>query len=59
MDFLAYIFTFLLGLGAGWTLRIVISNHSSQSSKTSFVSQKYNHTGGDIVAGDMNKNNEE
>lgn len=57
MELLAYIFTFLLGLGTGWTLRIVISNRSSQSSKSSIVSQKSNHAGGDIVAGDMNKNN--
>jgi hypothetical protein len=59
MDYLGYIFTFILGLGAGWTLKIVISNHFSKHSKTSFISQKANHAGGDIVAGDKNKNNHE
>lgn len=52
MDLLTHVATFLAGLGTGWTLKVVISNRSSRSSRTSVVSQRHNRAGGDIVAGD-------
>lgn len=55
MDWWTHIVSFLAGLGAGWTLKIVISNRSSQSKRSNIVSQKGNHVHGDMVAGDMNK----
>lgn len=57
MDWLTHLISFFVGLGAGWTLRVVISNRSSQKSQTRFVSQKGNNVGGDMAAGDMHKNN--
>ncbi|HBP30936.1 MAG TPA: hypothetical protein DD666_16150 [Advenella kashmirensis] len=55
MDWLTHILSFFAGLGAGWTLKIVISNRSSRSERTNIVSQKGNVVGGDIVAGDVHK----
>lgn len=57
MDWWTHIASFLGGLGAGWTLKIVISSRSSQSKRNSIVSQKGNQVHGDMVAGDMNKKN--
>lgn len=57
MDWLTHIASFLVGLGTGWTLKIVVSNRSSQSKRTSIVSQKGNYVHGDMVAGDMDKKN--
>jgi len=59
MDWWTHIYTFLAGLGAGWTLKVVISNRSSRSRRSSIVSQKGNCAAGDIVAGDMHKNDRE
>lgn len=56
MEYLTHILTFIAGLGAGWTLKIVISNHSATNIRKTSVTQKNNSAGGDIVAGDMNKN---
>ena len=55
MDWLTHIGAFIAGLGAGWTLKVVISNRSDSSRKISIVSQKGNHAGGDIVAGDKSQ----
>lgn len=57
MEWLTHIGTFLLGLGAGWTLKVVISNRSSRSSRVTLTSQKNNRVGGDMAGGDMHKNN--
>jgi hypothetical protein len=57
MDIITHILTFVAGMGAGWTLKVVITNRSSKSSRSSIVSQKGNRVKGDMVAGDMNKNN--
>jgi hypothetical protein len=57
MDWLTHIGSFLLGLGAGWTLKVVISNRSSLSKRVTVTSQKYNKAGGDIVGGDSHKDN--
>lgn len=51
MDWLWHIVTFIVGLGAGWQLKVVVSSRSNNSSQTSIVSQKGNQAGGDIVAG--------
>lgn len=57
MELWTHIASFLGGLVAGWTLKVVISNRSSRSQRSTFVSQKGNRAGGDIVGGDMNKGN--
>lgn len=57
MDWGTHIVSFLAGLGAGWALKFVIFDRSSQSKRTSFVSQKGNYIQGDMVAGDANKKN--
>lgn len=54
MDYLICAITFFLGLGAGWTLKIIVSNHVSNANRKTSVSQKNNIAGGDIVAGDVN-----
>ncbi len=59
MDWWTHVVTFLAGLGAGWTLKVVISNRSTRTSRTSVVSQKNNRVGGDLVGGDMHKNDRE
>jgi hypothetical protein len=55
MDWITHLVTFLVGLGAGWTLRIGISNRSSSKSRISKVSQSGNTVHGDMVAGDLDK----
>lgn len=55
MEILTHIGAFLVGLGAGWTLKIVVSMRVNKSSRTTVVSQKSNNAGGDIVAGDVRK----
>jgi len=57
MDWWTHAAAFLAGLGAGWTLKVMISNRSSRSSRSSLVSQKDIRAGGDVVAGDVHKNN--
>ncbi|PVZ59442.1 hypothetical protein C9422_09775 [Pseudomonas sp. B1(2018)] len=57
MDYLSHVLTFLAGLGAGWTLKIFVSNRSSRKSRTTFANQTGNSVGGDMAAGDINKNN--
>lgn len=57
MDIITHVLTFVAGMGAGWTLKLVITNRSNKSSRSSIVSQKGNRVKGDMVAGDMNKNN--
>ncbi|MBF3842809.1 MULTISPECIES: hypothetical protein [Burkholderia] len=52
MDLWTHIATFLAGLATGWTLKVVISNRSNRSHRATFVSQKGNTAGGDIVGGD-------
>lgn len=47
----------IAALGTGWTLKLFFSNRSSRSRRTTIVSQKHNRAGGDIVGGDMHKNN--
>jgi hypothetical protein len=56
MEYLTHILTFLAGLGAGWTLKVVISSKTTKNSVSRNVVQKNNTAGGDIVGGDMNKN---
>jgi len=58
MEIVKYIVTFLAGMGAGWTLKVVITNRVSRTARTSVVSQKNNEVKGDMVAGDMYKNTE-
>jgi hypothetical protein len=52
MDWLLHLLAFIAGLGAGWTLKVVISNRSDSSRRTSIVSQKGIQACGDVVAGD-------
>ncbi|CAB3755410.1 hypothetical protein [Paraburkholderia humisilvae] len=59
MDWWKYVIAVVAALGAGWTLKIAISSRSSRSKRATFVSQKNNHVGGDLVGGDMHKNNRE
>ena len=55
MDVITHVIAFFAGLGAGWTLKIIISNTSSKSKK--ITTQNKNTVGGDIAGGDINKNN--
>lgn len=55
MEYLTHILTFLAGLGAGWTLKIAISNRSADNSRRTKTVQKQNNSGGDIAGGDINK----
>lgn len=54
MEWLTHILSFLVGLGAGWTLKVAISNRTSVRRRITVTSQKGNIAGGDIVAGDKN-----
>lgn len=49
--------TFIAGLGAGWTVRVAYSKRIIDASRNTKVNQKGNFVGGDMVAGDMHKNN--
>lgn len=57
MEYLTHIFTFLAGLGAGWTAKIVVSKIQMNNSQSRETVQSYNTVHGDMSAGDMNKNN--
>lgn len=50
MDYLSELLSFLGGVAAGWSLKIVV-DRSSKSSST----QKHNKAGGDIAGRDINK----
>lgn len=54
MEWLTHVLAFLAGLGAGWTLKVVITTRQSIARRTSVTSQKNNSAGGDVVAGDKN-----
>jgi hypothetical protein len=57
MEYLSHILTFVAGLGAGWTLKLAISNRTSRKSRSTFTSQKGNSAGRDMAGGDIvNKN---
>ncbi|MNV87044.1 hypothetical protein D3C71_1811340 [compost metagenome] len=56
MDWWTHVVAFVAGLGAGWTLKVIISSRSSRTSRTTFVSQRDNEAKGDIVAGDKHTN---
>lgn len=47
--------TFIVGLVGGWSAKVVISRRSNN--RINKVNQKGNFAGGDIVGGDMHKNN--
>lgn len=53
----SHILAFLSGLGTGWVAKVIISSRSTTTNRTTVVSQKNNQASGDIVAGDMHKNN--
>jgi len=55
MEYLTHIATFIAGLGAGWTLKVVISNKHIQNSKKIKTRQENNNVGGDMAGGDINK----
>lgn len=57
MEYLTQIITFLAGLGAGWTAKIVVSKIQVNNSQSRRAVQKNNTVHGDMSAGDMNKNN--
>lgn len=57
MEYLTYFLTFIAGLGAGWTLKVVISNRSTNSSRKTITTQRDNQVGGDMAGGDIHKNN--
>ncbi len=59
MDWLKYVVAALATIAAGWTVKVAISNRSKHSKRTTITSQKNNRAGGDIVGGDMYKNNRE
>lgn len=59
MDWWTHILAFIGGLGAGWTAKVLISYRAKQTHRNTFTSQKNNHAGGDIVAGDMRKTHHE
>jgi hypothetical protein len=59
MDWLKYVVAAVAAIAAGWSVKVLISNRSTRSKRTTIVSQKNNRAGGDIVGGDMHKNNRE
>lgn len=52
MEWLSHLVAFVAGLGAGWTMKVVISSRATNSKRTTVVSQKGNRARGDVVAGD-------
>jgi len=55
MEYLTHIATFIAGLGTGWTLKVVISNKTSNSSRKTVTRQVNNDVGGDMAGGDIHK----
>ena len=56
MEYLSHIATFIAGLGAGWTLKLVVTSRSNNNSRVSRASQHHNKVRGDMAGGDINKN---
>jgi hypothetical protein len=56
MEYLTHIATFIAGLGAGWTLKVVVSNMHIKYSKRNSSRQNNNTVGGDMAGGDIKKN---
>lgn len=54
-DILTHLAAFLGGLGAGVTLKIVMSNRNNSVKRSNKVSQRGNFVGGDMSGGDMHK----
>ncbi len=54
---ITHLSAFITGLGAGWTVRFVYSKRVVDSSRSTKVKQAGNFVAGDMVAGDMHKNN--
>lgn len=52
MDWWTHVLAFISGMGAGWTLKVVVSSRSTRMSRNSVVSQRGNRARGDIVGGD-------
>lgn len=57
MDWVSHLGTFLAGLVAGYTLKVVINNRSTNKRSINVVSQKGNFAGRDIVGGNNTKDN--
>ncbi|HFH3649199.1 hypothetical protein WCD99_00580 [Pseudomonas paraeruginosa] len=55
MEYLTHIFTFIAGLGAGWTLKVIISNKTLNLSRKTVTRQENNNVGGDMAGGDIHK----
>lgn len=49
MDIVTHIISFLIGLGAGWTLKVVMTSRNTTSR------QSGNVVGGDMAGGDIHK----
>lgn len=58
MEWLSHLASFIAGLAAGYTIKVVISRKSTKNTSASFVSQRGNSAGGDIVAGNSTKTND-
>lgn len=50
-----HLISLVVGLVTGWSAKVVISRRSNQ--RINKVDQRNNFAGGDLVGGDMNKNN--
>ncbi|CAB3960445.1 hypothetical protein BLA3211_00183 [Burkholderia aenigmatica] len=59
MEWLKYAVAALATIAAGWSVKVAMSHRSSSKKRTTIVSQKNNRAGGDIVGGDVYKNNRE
>lgn len=55
MEYISEIISFIAGLGAGWTLNLVISRKSKKTYRKTTTRQDSNTAGGDIAGGDINK----
>ncbi len=55
MDWLNTILSFLTGLCAGWTLKVVVNKRSTRNERNTNVKQTGNTAGRDIVGGDVNR----
>ncbi len=55
MEYLTHIIAFFAGLGAGWTLKIIVNNQVSTTTRKTSVTQRDITAGGDVIGGDVNK----
>ena len=53
MDWITHIITFFVGLGAGWSIRVIYSSRKNITKKSSSENVKFTQTGNKVTSGSI------